>query len=79
MAMRASSVKWVPLESSVLASAAYSPGERQLYLEFRSGAVYRYVDVPLQQYVEFLAADSKGRYFNLSIRDRFQCQQVQSQ
>lgn len=69
-------MNWMPLESSVLASAAYSPGERQLYLEFRNGAVYRYFDVSPQQYGEFLAADSKGRYFDLSIRDRFECQQV---
>ena len=67
---------WMPLESSGFASAAYSAGEHLLYLEFRSGAVYRYFDFSLQQYSEFLAADSKGRYFSEYIRDRFRCQQV---
>ena len=67
---------WAPLESSVLTAVAYSHDEHSLYLEFRSGAIYRYFDFPLHQYDEFLAADSKGRYFSLHIRDRYRCQQV---
>ena len=42
-----------------------------LYLLFRSGEVYRYFDVPRWQYQEFLAADSKGRYFGRNIRGYF--------
>ena len=76
MVLRANSVDWVPIESSVFAAAAYSRSEDSLYLEFRSGAIYRYFDLPLHQYAEFLAADSKGRYFSRNIRDRFRCQQV---
>jgi hypothetical protein len=67
---------WVPVESSVLAAVRYSRRERSLYLKFHSGAVYRYFDFPHDQYSEFLAADSKGQYFNGQIRDCFQCQQV---
>lgn len=70
------STDWVPVESSVLAAARYSRRERPLYLKFRSGAVYRYLDFPQDQYSEFLEADSKGQYFNGQIRDCFQCQQV---
>lgn len=76
MMARAGSVHWVPLESSVLASAAYSRSKRLLYLEFRSGAAYRYFDFPPHKYREFLAADSKGGYFGRNIRDRFRCEQV---
>ena len=42
-----------------------------LELEFRSGAIYRYLDVPPQTYRELLQAESKGRYFNQHIRNRF--------
>ena len=64
-------MEWVPLESSVLSAAAYDDRERLLYLEFRSGAIYRYFDFPRRQYDELLAADSKGQYFSRHIRDRF--------
>ncbi|MGO9258090.1 MAG: KTSC domain-containing protein [Bryobacteraceae bacterium] len=40
-------------------------------LEFRTGAIYRYLGVPAQVYKELLRAESKGRYFNQHIRNRF--------
>jgi len=58
------------VESTVLAAAAYADRERLLYLEFRSGAIYRYFDFPEQKYDEPLAADSKGQYFSRHMRDR---------
>ena len=67
---------WVPLESSVLTRVAYFPVESLLYLEVRNGGIYRYFKVPLQQYEELLASDSKGRYFGRNIRDHFPCEQI---
>lgn len=69
-------MSWVALESSVFASAAYRAGKHLLYLRFHSGDVYCYFDFPPQQYDEFLAADSKGQYFALNIRNRFRYRQV---
>jgi hypothetical protein len=69
-------MNWTPLESSVLTAVAYSHDDHSLYLEFRSGAIYCYFDFPLYQYDEFLAAESKGRYFSADIRDRYRCQRV---
>ena len=69
-------MEWIPVESSVLAAVAYAHRERLLYLEFRSGAIYRYFDFPVQMYEELLAADSKGQYFSWHIRDRFPYEQV---
>jgi KTSC domain len=62
---------WRRFDSSVLRSAKYAPDERILYLLFRSGELYSYLDFPPQQYLDFLAADSKGRYFSQNIRGRF--------
>jgi hypothetical protein len=61
----------IPLVSTTLASAAYDPTTCLLELEFRSGALYRYFSVPAFLYRDLLAADSKGRFFNRFIRDRF--------
>ena len=38
-------------------------------IEFQSGTVYQYVDVPARVYEEFWRAESKGKYFNCEIRD----------
>jgi len=62
---------WQPLESKMLAAAAYEAPRRRLYLRFHSGDVYRYFTFPADQYQEFLDAESRGRYFLSHIRNHF--------
>lgn len=69
-------MEWVSVDSSVFTSAAYNPDRRQLYLRFHSGKVYRYFEFPPDQYDEFMAADSKGRYFGTRIRGQFRDEEV---
>ena len=69
-------MQWVSVDSSVFEAVAYVESDRLLYLRFRSGDVYRYFDFPPDQYTEFLAADSKGKYFAARIRDRYAYEQV---
>lgn len=58
-------------DSSLLKAAAYHDQLAALELVFHSGTVYCYFGVPAQIYREFLRAESKGRYFNSHIRNRF--------
>ncbi len=60
-----------PLQSTTLASAVYDPDRLPLELEFRSGKRYLFFQVPQDGYEELLPAESKGGYFNRSIRKRF--------
>lgn len=62
---------WRPLESKLLAAAAYLAPRRRLYLRFHSGDVYRYFTFPAEQYQQFLDAGSHGRYFLAHIRNQF--------
>ena len=62
---------WRPLESKLLAAAAYIETRRLLYLRFHSGDVYRYFTFPAEQYQQFLDAKSHGRYFVAHIRNQF--------
>ena len=66
------------LDSTTLAWVTYSPDQCVLELGFRTGKVYAYFDVPLPTYLELLHADSKGRYFNLHIRNHFRAQPVRT-
>ena len=64
----------VDLKSTSLNAATYQDQSAFLDLEFRSGAIYRYVGVPAQTYQELLLTQSKGRYFNQHIRKLHLCQ-----
>jgi hypothetical protein len=67
---------WQPLESKLLAAAAYVAPRRVLYLRFQSGDVYRYFLFPAEQFQEFLDAESQGRYFLSHIRNYFPYQRL---
>src|SRR5262245_5457227 len=62
---------WVAVESTVFTAAAYRADARQLYLRFGDVDIYRSFDCPVSVYTDFLAAESKGRYFSARIRNRF--------
>lgn len=67
---------WQPLESKMLASAAYDADKRILYLRFRSGDVYRYFEFQSAEYQAFLDAESRGRFFLAHIRDHFRYERM---
>ena len=67
----------VVVESSLLAKVAYDHQRAILQVEFRDGALYRYLGVPIQTYQDLLRADSKGAYFNHHIRSAFPYAMVQ--
>jgi hypothetical protein len=61
----------IPVRSTSIASIGYLPAERELEIKFRaSGDVYRYFDVPGEEYAAFLAAESKGTYLNQVFKPR---------
>lgn len=69
-------IKRHPVESSVLATVGYDGKRRLLEIEFHSGAVYRYLDVPEEIHSRLLTAESKGHFFGAAIRDKFRSERV---
>ena len=57
-------------------SLLMSPGLALLEVEFRSGEIYRYFDVPQRTYHQLLQAESKGAYLNLNIRKSFSFKRI---
>ena len=53
-------------------SVGYEPSTRVLEIEFQSGAIYQYVEVPAAVYQGLRQAESNGKYFNREIRDEYQ-------
>ena len=57
--------------SSDLESAGYDPGLRVLEVKFRRGGLYRYFDVPQEEYDGLMAAESHGKYLAARIKGRY--------
>lgn len=55
----------IPVTSTTMTSVGYDPEARILEIEFMGGAIYQYLEVPEEMFRDLLAAESKGRYFNL--------------
>lgn len=68
-------MQMINIESSNIAAVGYSDREKELYIQFNEGRIYRYMKVPAVVYVGLLASKSKGRYFSEQIRDFFQFEQ----
>ena len=65
----------IAVDSSLIRGVTYG-NDGTLTIRFHSGAVYRYFTVPRTILEAFLAATSKGSYFNRHIRDDFPYQRV---
>jgi hypothetical protein len=59
----------VPVDSEALRSVGYKEGT--LEIEFTSGDVYQYFDVPRHTHEALMAADSHGKFFSGQIRGHF--------
>ncbi len=66
------------VESSNLASIGYHAARRILEVEFHSGSIYRYLEVPKEVFAEIMSAESKGRYFTAHIRNGYRFERVKA-
>jgi|APGre2960657373_1045057.scaffolds.fasta_scaffold14261_2 hypothetical protein len=61
-------LKWVKVKSSNLSKVAYDKADKELYVEFKSGSKYSYIDVSNKKFESLLNAESKGTYFSTKIK-----------
>ncbi len=63
--------RWVNTTSSNVAGIAYSKEERRLFVQFHSGKIYYYIDVPLRIAGELYGAGSIGIYLSRNIKGKY--------
>lgn len=61
--------QWQVMASSNVDKMRYLPAERTLMVEFKSGALYEYYDVPAEIALMFSKAGSPGRFVWSNLRD----------
>ena len=66
----------IQVVSSNIHSVGYEADMEILEVEFTSGNVYQYFDVPESEYEGLMNAASKGKYFNRKIKDNYLYRQV---
>jgi len=57
--------------SSNIASIGYDADTDTLEVEFLSGAIYQYYNVPQNMYDQLIQAGSKGRFLNTYIKNAY--------
>ncbi len=62
--------RWT-VKSSTIRAIGYDAWGKTLQVEFKSGRVYHYVDIPREIYIAFLNAASHGAFFNRFIRNKY--------
>ena len=64
-------MKLIPVVSSCIAALGYEPQDHVLGIQFTSGKLYHYFDVPSLVYQRLLHAESHGTCFNELVKDRY--------
>jgi hypothetical protein len=59
------------VDSTAISEIDYDAERAKLLVRFASGERYVYVGVPDEIHRSFVEADSKGRFFQLHVRDRY--------
>ncbi len=57
------------VDSSNVEAIGYCPETEELHVQFLKSGLYVYAGVPEWVYVEFMEAESKGRYLNENIKE----------
>jgi KTSC domain-containing protein len=66
-----SHIKRFPVESKAIAAVGYSKRIGALEIEFRNGAIYRYLAVSPSVYEALMHAPSKARFYDQNIRRKY--------
>jgi len=69
-------MKRARVHSSNIRAVGYDLDEHVLEVEFHSGGVYDYLDVPPEEALALLESDSLGRYLNAEIKPRYRFRPV---
>ena len=71
-----SHIRRLPVNSTALAAVGYSRSLRALEIEFRNGAIYRYLEVRPSVYRDLMRATSKARFYDENIRRKYRSLRV---
>ena len=70
-------MKREPVESTAIKSIGYNEDKHILEVEIlETGRIYKYFNVPLEEYMDFLDAKSLGEYYNRVIKENYEYREL---
>lgn len=60
------------VNSGLIVSLGYDQESRTLQIEFKTGSIWDYLDVPQDVYDELITSDSVGKYFLSNIKGKYE-------
>lgn len=63
----------VKVSSSAIHSIGYDEETRKMKIKFKYGQTYTFCRVPFELYERFLNSRSKGAFYQVKIKGRFNC------
>ena len=72
-------IKRESIVSSNIESVGYDRESETLEIEFKSGGVYRYSNVPHTAYTNLVMAESVGKYFHQHIKGEYEYEKVEDE
>jgi len=63
----------IPVWSTAIRAVGYDPTTQRMKIAFVEGHTYDFCRVPQHIFDGLLRAESKGRYYDAYIRDRYHC------
>lgn len=69
-------IQRIPVASSNIASVGYNAEKQILEIEFQHGAIYQYIEVPIDIYEELMSAASMGSYFMYNVKNKYNYQKT---
>lgn len=68
-----SQIPLIPVQSGQIAAIGYDEATKTLAVKFNRGtATYHYADVPAEVNAAFMASDSKGKFFQGTIKPQYE-------
>jgi hypothetical protein len=64
------------VNSNELKSVGYDPSKRTLEIEFVTGEILQYIDIPERIYQGLLRTESQGKYINALIKNIYRSNQI---
>jgi len=61
----------IAVASSTIRAVGYDERNQALEVEFKSGGIYQYMNMPNSVYERFMAASSKGKFLAQFIKDKY--------
>lgn len=65
-----------PVDSSNIQSIGYDSDSQTLEIEFHSGEIYQYFNVPSSLFEKILAANSQGEFFHQFIKNNYTYEKI---